>query len=112
MRRLPSDIKLSPHARQRLEERKLDGSIYNTKNIMRSSVKWYVKDDLILNSTLYKHCCYTTRQSNQIAYMTDGNIEIIYDKNTKIAVTVLEVKDKFKPITQFLKPEVLERCKK
>ena len=57
MRRLPSDIKLSPHARQRLEERKLDGSIYNTKNIMRSSVKWYVKDDLILNSTLYKHCC-------------------------------------------------------
>jgi hypothetical protein len=31
MGKLPSDIKLSPHARERLEERKNDNSMYNKK---------------------------------------------------------------------------------
>lgn len=109
MGKLPSEIKLSPHARQRLEERKDDNSIYNMKNIMKSSIKWYGKDDLIHDCALYRHCCYTTRKSKNIAYITDGNIEVIYDKNTKVGITVLEVKDKFKPITQYIKPEVLKQ---
>ena len=45
--KLPKDMKLSPHARQRLLERKDVDIKYNTSNIMRSSVKWYGKDDLI-----------------------------------------------------------------
>lgn len=109
MGKLPSEIKLSPHARQRLEERKDANSIYNIKNIMRSSVKWYGKDDLIHDCALYRHCCYTTRKSKNVTYITDGNIEVIYDKNTKVGITVLEVKDKFKPITQYIKPEVLKQ---
>jgi hypothetical protein len=108
MSNLPKEIKLTYHALQRLSERKDENIKYNTKNLMRSSVKWYNKDDLIYNSALYKRCCYTTRKSNQMAYITDGNIEVIYNKNTKVAITVLEVKDKFKPITQFIKPEVLK----
>lgn len=76
---------------------------------MRSSVRWYTKDDLIHDCALYRHCCYTTRKSNQIGYMTDGNIEVIYNKETKTAITVLVVKDKFKPITQYIKPEVLKQ---
>lgn len=105
--KLPKDMKLSPHARQRLLERKDVDIKYNTSNIMRSSVKWYGKDDLIHDCALYRHCCYTTRKSNQIGYITDGDIEVIYNKGTHVAITVLEVKDKFKPITQFIKPEIL-----
>ena len=105
--RLPKDMKLSPHARQRLLERKDADMKYNTSNIMRSSIKWYGKDDLIHDCALYRHCCYTTRKSNQIGYITDGDIEVIYNKGTHVAITVLEVKDKFKPITQFIKPEIL-----
>lgn len=105
--KLPKDMKLSPHARQRLIERKDVNMKYNMNNIMRSSVKWYGKDDLIYDCALYRHCCYTTRKSNQIGYITDGDIEIIYNKGTHVAITVLEVKDKFKPITQFIKPELL-----
>lgn len=110
--KLPKEIKLTNHARQRLTERKANDVRYNTKNIMRSPVKWYGKDDLIVNCALYKHCCYTTRKSNQIGYITDGTIEVIYNKNTKIAITILEVKDKFKPITQFIKPEILQIIKR
>lgn len=106
--KLPKDMKLSPHARQRLLERKDVDMKYNTSNIMRSSVKWYGKDDLIHDCALYRHCCYTTRKSNQIGYITDGDIEVIYNKGTHVAITVLEVKDKFKPITQFIKPEILK----
>ena len=40
--------------------------------------------------------------------MTDGDIEIIYNKGTHVAITILEVKDKFKPISQFIKPEILK----
>mgnify|MGYP003493876681 CR=1 FL=1 len=92
--KLPKDMKLSPHARQRLLERKDVDMKYNTSNIMRSSVKWYGKDDLIYDCALYRHCCYTTRKSNQIGYITDGDIEVIYNKSTHVAITVLEVKDK------------------
>lgn len=106
---IPKDIKLSPHARQRLEERKDIDMKYNKQNIMRSSVKWYGKDNLIHDCALYRHCCYTTRKSNQIGYITDGDIEVIYNKGTHVAITVLEVKDKFKPITQFIKPELLNQ---
>ena len=105
--KLPKDMKLSPHARQRLLERKNVDMKYNTSNIMKSNVKWYGKDDLINDCALYRHCCYTTRKSNQIGYITDGSIEVIYNKGTHVAITVLEVKDKFTPITQFIKPEIL-----
>lgn len=105
---LPKDMKLSPHARQRLLERKNVDTKYNTSNLMRSDVKWYGKDDLIYDCALYRHCCYTTRKSNQIGYITDGDIEVIYNKGTYVVITVLEVKDKFKPITQFIKPEILK----
>ena len=58
---------------------------------------------------MYTHCCYTTRKSNQMGYITDGTIEVVYNKNTQIAITVLEVKDKFKPISQYIKPDVLKQ---
>ena len=105
---LPMEIRLTDHAKQRLLERKDPNQIYNVKNLMRSSVKWYGKDDLIQDSALYRHCCYVCRKTKQIAYLTDGDIEVIYNKETKIAITILEVKDKFKPITQYIKPSVLK----
>jgi ribosomal protein L37AE/L43A len=96
------------HAQQRLEERNKTYNYYDTKNLMKSSRRWYGKDDLIHDCALYRHCCYTCRKSNQLGYITDGTIEVIYNKNTHVAVTVLEVKDKFKPVEQYIKPEVLE----
>ena len=42
-------------------------------------------------------------------YITDGNIEVLYDKGAGVAITVMEVKDKFKPITQYIKPSVLKQ---
>lgn len=108
MANLLKRIKMTYHAQKRLEERKDADTKYNIKNLMRSSVKWYNKDDLIYDSALYRHCCYVCRKSSQMGYITDGEVEIIYNKNTKTAITVLEVKDKFKPITKFLKPEVLK----
>lgn len=108
---LPKKMKLSNHARLRLEERANSKNIYNLTNLMRSSVKWYEKDDLIHDCQYYRHCCYATRKSNQMGWITDGDIEIIYNKGTHVAITVLEVKDKFKPITQFIKPHVLEKIK-
>ena len=108
MVKLPKDIKLTIHARQRLEERK-NSNNYNTKNLMKSSCKWYGKDDLIQNSNLYLHCLYVCRKSNQLGYITDGNIEVVYNKGTGVAITVMEVKDKFLPITQYIKPEILKK---
>ena len=108
-RKLPSEIKMTWHAQQRLEERNSTYNYYDTKNLMRSSVKWYGKDDLIHDCALYRHCCYTCRKSSQMGYITDGEIEVIYNKNTKTAITVLEVKDKFKPVEQYIKPEVLKQ---
>lgn len=105
---LPKEIKLTLHAQQRLLERK-GSEKYDTKNLMRSSVKWYGKDDLIPESNLYIHCLYVCRKAkNKMGYITDGNIEVLYDKNAKVAITILEVKDKFKPITQYIKPEYLK----
>lgn len=84
--------------------------MYNTKNLMRSSVKWYGKDDLIPQSQLYVHCLYVCRKAkNKMGYLTDGNIEVLYDKGAKVAITILELKDKFKPVTQYIKPEVLKQ---
>lgn len=108
-RKLPSEIKMTWHAQQRLEERNNTYNYYDTKNLMKSSRRWYGKDDLIHDCALYRHCCYTCRKSNQMGYITDGEIEVIYNKNTKTAITVLEVKDKFKPIEQYIKPEVLKQ---
>lgn len=104
MIKIPETIKLSPHARQRLFERKSKDIIYDVYNIMRSNTKWYKKEDLIHDCGLYRHCCYITRKSNQIDCITNGDIEIIYNKDTYVAITVLDVKDKFKPISQYIKP--------
>lgn len=107
MAKLPKEIKLTIHAQQRLLERK-GAEKYDTKNLMKSSCKWYGKDDLIPESSLYVHCMYVCRKArNKMGYITDGNIEVLYDKNAKVAITILEVKDKFKPITQYIKPEYL-----
>lgn len=109
---LPRDIKMTYHSQLRLKQRSDNGRKYNTKNLMRSSCKWYGKNDLIPDSALYRHCCYVCRKSNQMSYITDGDIEVIYNKGTKTAITVLEVKDKFKPITQYIKPTSLKINKK
>ena len=102
------NIKLSPHARQRLEERKSSHIIYNTKNLIRSSCKWYTKDDLIEKSKLYQHILYVCRKSTQFGYITDGEIEVLYNKGTGVAITVMEMKEKFKPVTQYIKPSILK----
>lgn len=109
MAKLPREIKLTRHAQMRLEERKNSSIDYNTKNLMRSPCKWYGKDDLIKNSKLYLHCLYVCRKSNQMGYITDGNLEVVYNRNTGVAITVMEVKEKFLPITQYIKPEYLKR---
>lgn len=105
----PTNLKLSPHARQRLEERKSNHIIYNTKNLMRSSCKWYIRDNLIEKSKLYQHSLYVCRKSPQLGYMTDGEIEVLFNAGTGVVITVMEVKDKFKPITQYIKPELLRQ---
>ena len=107
--KLPREIKLTRHAQIRLEERKNSSIDYNTKNLMKSPCKWYGKDDLIRNSNLYLHCLYVCRKSNQMGYITDGNIEVVYNRNTGVAITVMEVKEKFLPITQYIKPEYLKQ---
>ena len=112
MSTLPKEIKLTFHAQQRLEERRHQNNIYNTKNLMRSSCKWYNKGDIIPDSAFYRHCLYTTRKSKQFGYLTDGNIEVVYNKNTGVAVTVIEIKEKFKPITQYIKSDVLNNDKR
>lgn len=111
MAKLPKEIKLTRHAQQRLEERK-SSNIYNTKNLMRSSCRWYGKDDLIKDSKLYLHCLYVCRKSNQMGYITDGSVEVIYNKGTGVAITVMEVKEKFLPITQYIKPERLQEIER
>ena len=109
MAKLPKEIKLTRHAQQRLTERNTLENMYNTKNLMRSSCKWYGKDDLIPESALYLHCLYVCRKSKQMGYITDGNIEVVYNKGTGVAITIMEVKEKFLPITQYIKPEYLKQ---
>lgn len=107
MAKLPKEIKLTRHAQQRLLERKNNDTdnYYNTKNLMRSNCKWYGKGDLIPNTSLYLHCLYLCRKSNQMGYITDGEVEVVYNKNTGVAITVMKVKDKFLPITKYIKKE-------
>lgn len=112
MSKLPKDIKLTKHAQMRLKERKNEFTYYNTKNLMRSPCKWYGKDDLIKNSKLYLHCLYVCRKSNQMGYITNGEIEVVYNKGTGVAITVMEVKEKFLPVTQYIKPEILKEIEK
>lgn len=108
MANLPKEMKLTKHAQQRLKERH-NSIIYNTKNLIKSSCQWYGKDDLIPESRLYLHCLYVCRKSNQIGYITDGNIEALYNKRTGVVITIMEVKEKFLPITQYIKPEYLKQ---
>lgn len=108
MQKLPSELKLTWHAQRRLEERNNTDNYYDIKNIMRSPCKWYGKDDLIYDCALYRRSCYTCRKSAQLGYLTDGNIEIVYNRNTKTVLTILEYKDKFKPIEDYIKPSVLK----
>ena len=108
MAKLPKEIKLTQHAKIRLKERaKLNN--YNIKNIMRSPCRWYGKDDLIKGSNYYRHCLYACRKSKQIGFITDGNIEVIYNRGTGVAITIMEVKEKFLPVTQYIKPEYLKQ---
>ena len=101
---LPKKIKLTPHAQQRLLERKQNKK-YNIFNLMYSNnINWYEKEDLIEDCALYRHSCYVTRKTPQFGYLTDGDIAVIYNKDTGVTITVLEVKEKFKPITQYIKP--------
>jgi ribosomal protein L37AE/L43A len=110
MGKLPSEIKLTFHAIDRLKERNIADNYYNTKNLMKSSCKWYTKEDIIPQSALYLHALYVCRKDrNKMRYITDGNIEVLYDKGAGVAITVMEVKDKFKPITQYIKPSVLKQ---
>ena len=110
MGKLPSEIKLTFHAIDRLKERNIADNYYNTKNLMKSSCKWYTKEDFIPQSALYLHALYVCRKDrNKMRYITDGNIEVLYDKGAGVAITVMEVKDKFKPITQYIKPSVLKQ---
>lgn len=108
MRNLPSEIKMTFHAIDRLKERNLDHKYYDTQNLMNSSCEWYTTEDFIPQSALYVHSLYVCRKDRKkMSYITDGNIEILYDRGAGVAITTMEVKDKFKPITQYIKPEVL-----
>lgn len=110
MGKLPTKVELTFHAIDRLKERNIADNYYNTRNLMKSSCKWYTKDDFIPQSALYLHALYICRKDrNKMRYMTDGNIEVLYDKGAGVAITIMEVKDKFKPITQYIKPEVLKQ---
>lgn len=109
MSKLPTELKLTLHAQDRIRERN-NNFRYNTKNLMKSSCHWYGKDDLMLNSKLYIHCMYVCRKAKRkMGYLTDGNIEVLYDKEAKVVITVMEVKEKFKPVTQFIKPGLLRQ---
>ena len=101
-------LTLTRHAKQRLEERKEQGLYYDTKNLMKSPRKWYGIDDLISESKLYVHGLYVCRKAkDKMNYMTDVKDEVLFDRNAQVAITVMEVKEKFLPITQYLKPEAI-----
>ena len=102
MDNIPKKVKMSRHAKLRLEERKQIENLYRKKHIIDSPCIWYKKEDFIVDSAYYRHCCYICRKSKDLSCITDGRIEIIFNKNTKVVVTILRVKEKFLPITQFL----------
>lgn len=109
MNNIPRRIKLSLHAKQRLEERKKLNNLYRKKHLIDSPVIWYHKEEFIVDSAYYRHCCYICRKSKDLSCMTDGRIEIIYNKNTKVVITILRVKEKFLPITQYLIDNKVEK---
>lgn len=101
---LPKELKLTRHAKARLEERNKVHNDYNTEDLMKSNCKWYGKEDFIQQSPLYMHCIYVCRKAkDKFAYMTDGNIEVLYDKGAGVAITVMEFKEKFLPISKYIK---------
>jgi hypothetical protein len=103
---IPKEIKLTVHAKKRLEERENIHN-YDLENLMKSPCKWYGTNDLIPQSKLYVHSLYVRRKAKDVMeYITDGNIEVLFNKNTGIAITVMNVKDKFLPITQYIKNDV------
>lgn len=107
MRQLPKEIKLSRHAKQRLNERQSKNIIYNEENIMLTKCNWYSKADLIENSGLYQHSLYICRKNkDQLDYVTNGEIEVLYNKGTGVALTIMEIKEKFLPVTQYIKPDI------
>lgn len=105
MNTLPTKLTLSPHAEERLKERRKDkNDHYNIQNLMKSGCKWYTENDLINTSPLYIHAKYVCRKAkNKMRYITDGKLEILYDENTNVAITIMQVKDKFLPVTQYVK---------
>ena len=109
MGKRPTEIKLTWHAQKRLRERNNSNITYDTRNIIKTPCKWFAPQDLIPNSALYLHSLYTCRKSKALGWITNGDIEVIYNKGTKTAITILEVKDKFKPITQYIKPRNTRR---
>ena len=102
MNNIPKKLKLSLHAGSRLEERKEFNNLYLKKHISDSHCTWYNKNEFIRDSAYYRHCCYICRKSKDFSCMTDGRIEVIYNKNTNVVITILKVKEKFLPVTQYL----------
>lgn len=107
--KLPKELKLTRHAKQRLSERNNDHKHsynYNMDDLMKTVCKWYTTDDLIKNSNLYAHSLYVCRKAkDKFGYITDGNIEVLYDKNANVALTILSIKEKFLPIDRYIKNE-------
>lgn len=112
MAKLPKKLKLTPHARTRLQERKDPDIQYDTRDLMKSSCKWFTTKDFIEKSKLYQHSLYVCRKSIQMGYLTNGKVEVLYNKGTGVAITVMEVKEKFLPITQYIKPDILGEINK
>lgn len=100
---LPKKIMLTYHAIDRLKQRKNINRHYNIENILNSNCKWYTLEDLKETTGLYNHAKYVCRKSKDLDYITDGEIEVIYNKGTGVAITILEVKEKFLPVTQHIK---------
>lgn len=102
MNNIPKKLKLSPHASLRLEERKEFNNLYLKKHLIDSHCIWYNKEDFIYDSAYYRHCCYICRKSKDLSCITDGRIEVIYNKKNNVVVTILKIKEKFLPVTQYL----------
>lgn len=102
MSSIPKKIKLSKHAKIRLDERKEYINLYFRGHLMDSPCIWYEKEEFIIDSDYYRHCEYICRKSSELSCMTDGRIEIIYNKKTNVVITVLKMKKKFLPFQQYL----------
>lgn len=109
MKDIPKKVKMTKHAKLRLEERKQLENLYRKRHIIDSPCIWYGIEDFIVDCAYYRHCKYICRKSKDISCMTDGRIEIIFNRNTKAVITILKVKDKFKPITKYLIEHKVEK---